>query len=516
MGASVSGTVQDESGAPIPGALVVVENAETGAERSLASDAAGRYSTPSVPVGRYEIAASKENFKSQTRTGLDLVVGEHATVDFTLQVGDVKQTVTVAEEVSPVELTNEPTSGLVSERQVKDLPLNGRSFDELITLNPSVVNYTSGRSGGVGTSDSSLGNMFAVAGRRPQENLFLLNGIEFTGASLINITPGGASGQLLGVDAVREFNVVTDTYGAEYGKRPGGQVSIVTASGTNQMHGSVYEFLRNSALDARNFFDQGSIPQFQRNVFGGALGGPLKKNKLFLFGNYEGYRQHLGLSDVTLVPDNAARASAVPAVAPLLSLWPVPNGPELGSGIAEAFSHPLQTVREDFGTARLDYNISNNDTLFGVYTIDDSADNTPSTNPLSLAIEQLREQVLSAGRAARFFADHPQHGPRGVFPREFFLYRRNAGGCAGLGCRRADRRGCGGRRNGVKRSFADWHRRAPTPAAIWPPCGIFSPMTTIWSSRIGRIKLRSADGCSRSRPTTIWRRINMGRPAFRV
>ena len=277
MGASVSGTVQDESGAPIPGAVVVVKNAETGAERSLASDAAGRYSTPSVPVGRYEIAASKENFKSQTRTGLDLVVGEHATVDFMLQVGDVKQTVTVAEEVSPVELTNEPTSGLVSERQVKDLPLNGRSFDELITLNPSVVNYTSGRSGGVGTSDSSLGNMFAVAGRRPQENLFLLNGIEFTGASLINITPGGASGQLLGVDAVREFNVVTDTYGAEYGKRPGGQVSIVTASGTNQLHGSVYEFLRNSALDARDFFDQGSIPQFQRNVFGGALGGPLKR-----------------------------------------------------------------------------------------------------------------------------------------------------------------------------------------------------------------------------------------------
>ena len=213
----------------------------------------------------------------------------------------------------------------------------------------------------------------------PQENLFLLNGIEFTGASVINNTPGGASGELLGVDAVREFNVVTDTYGAEYGKRPGGQVSIVTASGTNQLHGSVYEFLRNSALDARNFFDQGTIPQFQRNVFGGALGGPLKKNKLFLFGNYEGFRQHLGLSDVTLVPDNAARAGYLPnssgvpqyvglgpGVAPLFALWPVQNGPELGGGIAEAFSHPLQTVREDFGTTRLDYNISNNDTLFGV------------------------------------------------------------------------------------------------------------------------------------------------------
>lgn len=396
VGASVGGTVQDASGAPVPGATVVVKNVETGAERKLVSDDAGRYSTPSVSVGRYEITASKQDFESQTRTGIDLVVGEHATIDFQLPVGGVEQTVTVEANVAPVELTTDPTSGLIGERQVKDLPLNGRSFDGLIALNPSVVNYTSGRSGGVGTSNSSLGNMFAVSGRRPQENLFLLNGIEYTGASVINITPGGASGQLLGVDAVREFNVVTDTYGAEYGKRPGGQVSIVTASGTNEVHGSVYEFLRNSALDARNFFDQGNVPEFQRNVFGGALGGPLKKNKLFLFGNYEGYRQHLGVSDVTLVPDSASRASAVPSVAPLLALWPVPNGPDLGSGIAEAFSHPLQTVREDFGTTRLDYNISNNDTFFAAYTIDDSADNTPSTNPLSTAIEQLREQVLSA------------------------------------------------------------------------------------------------------------------------
>src|SRR6185437_8056961 len=261
----------------------------------------------------------------------------------------------------------------------------------------------------VGTSNSALGNMFAVDGRRPQENLYLLNGIEYTGASLINITPGGASGQLLGVDAVREFNIVSDTYGAEYGKRPGGQVSIITASGTNELHGSAYEFLRNSALDARNFFDQGAIPQFQRNEFGGALGGPIKKNKLFLFGNYEGYRQHLALSNVTLVPDNAVRAGYLPnatgtsqtyvglapGVAPLLSLWPVQNGPELGGGVAEAFNHPLQTIREDFGTTRFDYNISNADTLFAVYTVDDSADNTPSANPLSNAVETLREQVAS-------------------------------------------------------------------------------------------------------------------------
>lgn len=408
VGGSIGGTVKDVSGAGIPAAQVVLKNSETGAERRLVSDESGRYAAPSIAVGRYIVTASKENFQAQTKTGLELVVGQTISVDLTLQLGDVKQTVTVEESASPVSLSTQSTSGLVNERQVKDLPLNGRSYDELMTLNPSVVNYTEGRSGGVGTSNASLGNMFAVSGRRPQENLYLLNGIEYTGASLINITPGGASGQLLGVDAVREFNVATDTYGVEYGKRPGGQVSIVTASGTNQLHGTIYEFLRNSDLDARNFFDQGSIPLFQRNEFGGALGGPLKKDKLFLFGNYEGFRQHLGLSDVTLVPDNIARQGFVPnasgvlqnvgvapGVASLLSLWPVQNGPDLGGGIGEAFSHPLQTIREDFGTVRLDYNISDRDTLFGVYTVDDSADNTPSINPLSTAIEALREQVAS-------------------------------------------------------------------------------------------------------------------------
>ena len=245
-----------------------------------------------------------------------------------------------------VVVATEETSGLVGERQVKELPLNGRSYDQLLTLNPGIVNYTSQRAGGIGTSNSVVGNMFAVSGHRPQENLFLLNGVEYTSASEINNTPGGTSGQLLGVDAVREFEVVKDTYGAEYGKRPGAQMSIVTASGTNQLHGTVYEFARNSALDARNFFDQGSIPDFQRNVFGGSLGGPVKKDKTFIFGNYEGFRQNLGLSDVTLVPDDASRASAVASVQPLLALWPVANGPEIltstgaPSGIAKAFSNP--------------------------------------------------------------------------------------------------------------------------------------------------------------------------------
>ena len=359
-------------------------------------------------MGQYKITVSKEGFQSQVKTGVEIVVGQSLEVDFELNVGELQQSVTVEVAPPPVSLSLQQTSGLVNQRQVKDLPLNGRSYDELVTLNPAIVNYTSERSGGVGTSNSSVGNMFAISGHRPQDNLFLLNGIEYTGASLINVTPGGASGQLLGVDAVREFNVVTDTYGAEYGKRAGGQVSIVTASGSNQLHGTAYEFLRNSALDARNVYDQGAIPSFQRNEFGAALGGPIKKDKLLVFGNYEGYRQNLGLSDVTLVPDTQARQGFVPnssgtltnvgvapSVAPLLALWPVANGPDLGSGIAEAFSHPLQRVREDFGTTRIDDNLSTKDTLFGVYTVDDSGDNTPSANPLSSVVEFLREQVAS-------------------------------------------------------------------------------------------------------------------------
>jgi hypothetical protein len=300
---------------------------------------------------------------------------------------------------------------LVGERQVKDLPLNGRSYDQLLTLNPGIVNYTSQRAGGIGTSNSVVGNMFSASGHRPQENLFLLNGVEFTGASEINNTPGGVSGQLMGVDAVREFAVLKDTYSAEYGKRPGAQVNIVTASGTNQLHGALYEFVRNSALDARNFFDQGSIPEFQRNVFGGSLGGPIKRDKVFLFGNYEGFRQSLGLSDVTLVPDNASRASAVPSVHPLLALWPVANGPEIltstgaPSGIAKAFSNPVQNIREDFGTARYDQTFSNKDSFAGVYTADDSEAHSPTNNPFTLVDIFLREQVASLSET-HIFSSH--------------------------------------------------------------------------------------------------------------
>jgi hypothetical protein len=400
-GGSVSGLVSDSSGGTVVGATVTIRNRETGAERSVSTDDTGRYNAASLAVGTYDLKVEKPGFRSTSLTNVTLVVGQREAISFTLQVGDVHQTVEVPANPTVVAVTTEDTSGLVGERQVKDLPLNGRSYDQLLTLNPGTVNYTSQRAGSVGTSNSVVGNMFAVSGRRPQENLFLLNGVEFTGASEINNTPGGASGQLLGVDAVREFVVVKDTYGAEYGKRPGAQVSIVTASGTNQVHGALYEFTRNNALDARNFFDHGDIPEYQRNNFGGSLGGPLRKDKTFVFGNYEGLRQNLGLSNLSLVPDDASRASAMPSIQPLLALWPVANGRELltstgaPSGIAEAFTNPLQAVREDFGTARFDQVFSDNDSFAAVYTADDSEAHSPTGNPFTLANISLREQVIS-------------------------------------------------------------------------------------------------------------------------
>src|SRR4051794_15370508 len=233
------------------------------------------------------------------------------------------------------------------------------------------------------------------------DNLVLLNGIEYTGASLVGVTPGGVSGGLLGIDAVREFNLLTDTYSPQYGKRSGGQVSVVTQSGTNQLHGTVFEFLRNSAVDARNYFDSGPVPPLRRNQFGGAIGGPIKKDKLFVFGNYEGFRQAQTLSSVSVVPDSQVRAGLFPntpgvytpvanlnrSMLPYFSFWPEANGAQLltnglPSGTAFSYNNPKQSIREDFGTVRADYTIRERDSLSAAYTLDDGNSLIPLADPL--------------------------------------------------------------------------------------------------------------------------------------
>src|SRR6266699_3017955 len=347
--ATITGTVKDTSGAAVPGAAVTVKHLETGLTRAAEADATGNYSIASLPVGEYELTAEQMGFQREVRRGINLVVGQEAVVNLTLQVGSIVQQVTVTEAAPLVNTTTVSTSGLISEQQIKELPLNGRSFDQLLTLNVGMANNSAN------TLNNSAWTAFSVAGKRPETNRFLINGVDYIGANAsgLFITPSGASGMLLGVDAVREYNVLPDSYGAEYGKRAGGQISIVTSSGTNQLHGDLFEYLRNSVLDARNFFET-TIGPFKRNQFGGALGGPLKKDKLFLFGNYEGFRQRLAQSSRAIVPDGPSRQGLLPCnlIAPAASpcpasgfapvpnlkpgilpyanyFWPSPNGPEV-------------------------------------------------------------------------------------------------------------------------------------------------------------------------------------------
>src|SRR6266852_2589190 len=403
VSASIKGTVTDPSGAPVPAAAVRAKNFETGALRNSVTDEAGRYLVLALPLGEYEIRVTKGGFQDAIRSGIPLIVGEEASVDLRLAVGVEISQITVTADAPVVSTTTRDISGLVGEQAVKELPLNGRSYDLLLPLNPGIVNFTSQKTGGTGISNSTTANNFSVTGNRPQQNIFLLNGVEHTGAAENNMTPGGPSGMLLGVEAEREFNVQRDTYSAELGKRPGGQVLIVTQSGGNQWHGAVFEFLRNNALDAKNFFDQGSAPPFQRNQFGVSSGGAIQKNKTFLFGNYDGFRQHLHQTSAAFVPDLQSRADAAASVKPLLNLWITPSPadkdfstPANPDGIAQVFSSPLQTIREDFGTLRVDHIFSAKDSLAGIYTADDGGDVTATpANPYSSDILNLREQVFS-------------------------------------------------------------------------------------------------------------------------
>src|SRR5215469_2224745 len=346
--ATISGVVRDTTGALIPGVTVIVKHVESGLTRNAVSNENGGYSVQFLPVGPYELTTDMPGFKQELRRGINLVVAQEAVVNLTLEVGAAAEQITVTDEAPIVNPTLNSTSGLINEAQIKDLPLNGRSFDQLLTLNVGTVDNRSNIANNGWTA-------FSVAGKRPETNRFLMNGVDYVGSpgSSVYITPSGASGQLLGVDAVREYNVLQHTYGAEYGKRAGGQVTVVTSSGTNQWHGDLFEYLRNSALDARNFFEVAKGP-FKRNQFGGAIGGPLKKDKLFIFGNYEGFRQRLARSDRQIVPDEQARLGFLPCnvigaaanpcpasgYAPVPNLkpgmlpyanafWPKPNGAEV-------------------------------------------------------------------------------------------------------------------------------------------------------------------------------------------
>ncbi|MBI4483625.1 MAG: TonB-dependent receptor [Acidobacteria bacterium] len=375
---TISGVVKDESGAVVPGAGVVVKNTETGAVRSTVSNDEGAYAAPNLAPGSYEVSAEVPGFKTSIRRGIKLSVGGSAVVDITLNLGEITEEVVITSEAPLVETTTSGLSGLVESQQIRDLPLNGRDFIQLSTLHEGVVSVRTGDS----NQSRGFGTKLSIGGARPSQNRFLLDGSDINDTA--GATPGSAAGVMLGVDTLREFRVLTNAYSAEFGKSAGGAIIAVTKSGTNEYHGTIFEFLRNDNLDARNFFDRGPAPEFKRNQFGFSFGGPILKEKTFFFGSYEGLRERLGVTRIARVPDVSVRTSAgiSPVILPYLNLYPLPNGRAFGGGIAEFLSSASDATDEDFAALRIDHRFSGADSLFGRYSFDDASRNSP--NPLQL------------------------------------------------------------------------------------------------------------------------------------
>ncbi len=373
---TILGTVKDQSGALMPGTTIRIKLVATGATRTVTADAAGRYRVPSLEIGEYEITAEMAGFSSAFRGGITLTIGREAVVDFELRLGEISERITVRGEAPMVETASSVVTSLVSKEQISELPLNGRSFAELANLQPSVqparvqMKY----------AYTGFGAKISTAGTRPEMGSFLLDGLDLSNGT--GTIPTGSSGLFLGVDTVAEFQMLT-TYSAEYGAGAGGVILAATKSGTNNLRGLAFEYLRNSALDAKNFFDQLDmpIPRFQRNQFGGTLGGPLKKDRLFFFGGYEGLREALAETRVSPVPTLAARQGTLPSgpvqinprIKPFLTLYPLPNGRDFGDGTAEYQFSKNQPTREDNFTVKVDKNFSDAHSAFVRYTVDDSS-----------------------------------------------------------------------------------------------------------------------------------------------
>jgi hypothetical protein len=301
---TISGTVTDPSGAAVPGAAVVVTNVNTGITRNTTTGPAGRYEAPNLPVGQYEVRASLTGFQTSIRAGIELTVGRNAVVDHALQVGEVTQQVTVTGEAPLVQTSSATVSQLVDAQKVEDLPLNNRDLTQLSFLQPGVIKIP--RSDEF-TIFGGSGDTLSVGGARSNQNVYLLDGM--TNSDLSG-NAQGASGAYAGAETVKEFQIITNNYSAEYRSQAGAIISAVTKSGTNAFHGSVFEFLRNDNFDATNFFANASgseKPEFKRNQFGGAIGGPIIRDRTFFFGSYEGTRERLNVPDLGIVPSLNAR-----------------------------------------------------------------------------------------------------------------------------------------------------------------------------------------------------------------
>ena len=422
---TISGVVQDASGALIAGATVTVRNVDTGTVRTVTSDSGGRYIAPVLPLGNYEVRGQQSGFQTEIRSGIKLTVDREEVVNLTLSVGQQTQSITVTSEAPLVETTSSAMSSLVDDRTIRDLPLNGRSYDQLALLQPGVVTVGAGQASAA--FDFGTGQRFNVNGSRAYANSFMLDGTDINDHA--NGTPGGAAGTNLGVDGVQEFKINTLVSPAEYGRSTGGVISAVTRSGTNNFHGSAFEFIRNNALDSPAYFDlashggSGSTAPYRRNQFGGSFGGPIKKNKTFFFGTYEGLRLGSGTNISAEVPTAATQNGDLPVgifdnknapkselslcavvtattchinvdpikVKPFLALFQAPSpGPkaDLGDGTGFYIAAPLQVTKENYFMNRVDHQISANMRIFARYSFDQDSNVIPNFNGSSVANEQ--------------------------------------------------------------------------------------------------------------------------------
>jgi len=399
-GGTITGTVVDSSGRVLPNANVSISNVATGINRTVTTNEDGLYIAPNLLPASYELTFTAPGFRTDVRSGIELTVGATVSLNMTMQVGGSKETVQVQTEAPDVQLATSDISAVVNATTVRELPLNGRSWTDLATLQPGVnrIQTQPDFSAGTDRGNRGFGQQLTISGARPQQNNYRLDGISLN--DYANGAPGSVLGGSLGVDAIQEFSVLTSNYSAEYGKTSGGVVNAITRSGTNQIHGSAYEFLRNNKLDARNFFDDPtqSTPPFKRNQFGGAVGGPILKNRTFFFADYEGIRQSKGISTVATVPSLIARTGALcsnpdnpnnvctpfnvtvdPKAQDYFTFYPTPQNPLVGSnGDLGVFTFAAQqVVSENFLTGRVDHRFSDKDSLFGSYMYD----KTPYSSP---------------------------------------------------------------------------------------------------------------------------------------
>src|SRR6201997_51659 len=388
VGATLSGFISDASGAAISGATVSSKNLATGEIREFVTNAEGFYSIPNLLPGSYDVTVTANQFSQAVRKGIVLTVGAQQALNISLKPGRVTEVVEVSSTPPDVQTASSAVSSTVDSRTVRELPLNGRDWTTLATLEPGVLSVPNQAttSFNANKGNRGFGNQLADSGHRPNENSYRLNGLTINDYS--NAAPGGATGLNLGVDSVQEFSVITTGYTAVYGRTSGAVINAITKSGSNQFHGTGFFFDRDSVFDARNYFDGPKIAPFRRIQFGGSGGGPIIKDKTFIFANYEGFRKSLSSSGTIHVPDAASRALAVPAIQPYLALWPVApaNAPDV-NGVQTTNVNLNTIANENYFITRVDHNISTSDALAASYFFDSGPQS--QADPLGNTVHQV-------------------------------------------------------------------------------------------------------------------------------